>query len=785
MQIEHGRELTHSAVKDISTETGLDMPTTLNAQNPSYDAPRADEDAGMDLGALLAWLRRRLFTFITVAELVFAGALVYALLREPMFEAEAAVLLDQQNGVEALLELDPNAPVSPSSLNNKVEILRSTSFLERVIERNDLLHHPEFAHLVAGEPAPARSPLGQFLRRYGLSVSLDPRSWFARPPAEGERIGPSDLALQLSRHRIQATALPRTDVITVKVTATTPDHAAELANLIVEEFLVDQVQSRNEATERANEFLAERLAELREQVQQEERAVAEFAAQNKLVEEVGQSSVVDQRLTLVSEQLSQARADEAGVEARLRRLESIMANGGSPEAILEVVSSEVVESLRGQRGELRRRLSEASTRLRDGHPEMIQLREELWEVEQQLYAELERVIATVRSDLQVARERVASFERDIDALQGDQATAGVARVQLRELQRNAQSARSLYETFLNRSTEINQQSELERGSARIISPARPPEDPVGPPKTILLAMGAVLALAAGAGGAMVAEMLDGGLRTRDELEKALGISQLAAVPLIERWKGMRFGAGGPLTLVTDEPLGSFAEAIRTLRSAITIAELDQRSKAVLLTSSLPNEGKSTTAIAMARSAAEAGQRVLLVDGDLRNSRIASMMKIRDRDADGLQDVIADTATLEQAVLRDPETALHVLTSGTQKSIPTDLFGSPAFRRFLDEARTQYDLVVIDSAPILAVNDTRQAAAAVDAVIYVVAWASTPKDAAIQGLAALKDCNAPVLGAVMTMMDMNKMKRYGHGDAAFYHSRYRAYYLRRPHVTRPG
>jgi capsular exopolysaccharide synthesis family protein len=753
----------------------------------SAQASRSDEDAGIDIGAMIAWLRRRLFTFLTIAELVFAGALIFALAREPSYQGEASVLLEQQEGVDAVLALDPNNQAETAnlgSLNNKVELLKSTSFLEGVIERNDLLHHPEFSYLLTGDPAPARSPLGKFLERYGIHINFNPLTWFKKPGDQGQ-FGPPDLARYINENRLTVTAVPKTDVVTVDVTASTPEYASQLANMIVDNFLTDQVEQRGKAIEHANAFLADRLSELGEKVQTDERAVADYASKNNLVADQGQATVTDQRLTTVTQQLSQARADEASIEAKLKRLDAVEQGGGSPESILQVVSSDVVERLRSERGDLRRQLSEASTHYRDGHPEMIKLRQQLFEVEEQLHAELQRVTATVRSDLQQARARVDSFEGELKSLQGDQATAGVAGVRLRELQRKAESDRQLYETFLNRSAAINQEAELQRGNARVISRARPPEQPMGPPKPILLAIGAFLGLAAGAGGAFLAEMLDGGLRTRDELEKALGIPQLASVPLIERWKSMRFGASGPLTLVTDEPLGSFAESIRTLRSAIAIAELDQRSKAVLFTSSLPNEGKSTTAIAVARSAAEAGQRVLLIDGDMRNSRIASMMKIKDRDAEGLQDVIAEKASLESAVLPDPDTALHVLTSGAQRGIPTDMFGSPAYRRFLDEARALYDLVIIDSAPILAVNDSRQAATSADLVIYVVAWASTPRDAAIQGLTVLQDCNAPVLGAVMTMMDMNKMKRYGQGDAAFYHSRYRAYYSRRPHVAGPS
>jgi capsular exopolysaccharide synthesis family protein len=408
---------------------------------------------------------------------------------------------------------------------------------------------------------------------------------------------------------------------------------------------------------------------------------------------------------------------------------------------------------------------------------MIKISEELASVDQQINGETQRILSSLQSDVAVARSQVGVVERSLRDAQGLNATASQAGVQLRELQRNAESAKSLYEAFLKRFNELGEQGTLQTTDARVISRATVPSSPSYPKTSLYLAGSLAAALFAAAVVAFSLEQFDRGLRTRQQVEAELGLPMLASLPLEEPsaldWDG---GTHNASEVVVRKPLSGYNEAFRLLRAGIQLSNVDAPPVLVLITSALPSEGKSTGALSLARSAALAGDRVLLIDGDIRRPGISKILGLDTKESIGLVQCITGEVQIDQAIIPDGITPLHILLAGTSVRNPPDLLSSVAMRNLLAAVKKDYDLVIIDSSPVLPAIDSRLFGRLVDTTVFFVRWEDTPKDAANEALRLLQDFNAPVAGVALTMTDRRRQSRYGYyGDSYSYYGHYKNYY----------
>jgi succinoglycan biosynthesis transport protein ExoP len=332
---------------------------------------------------------------------------------------------------------------------------------------------------------------------------------------------------------------------------------------------------------------------------------------------------------------------------------------------------------------------------------------------------------------------------------------------LRELESTAQSSRSLYEAFLTRFKETQSQEDIQTPDARIISQADVPESPSFPNKTLTLGIAAPAGLFLGFLLAIFAEKLEAGFRTSAEVEQLLELPVLAVLP----------EASAPAEQVVDRPMSSFAEAVRGLQMGLVLSNVDKRPKVVVVTSSLPDEGKTTVAISLARLVANTGQKVVLVEGDLRRPTVATVLGAVPRL--GLVEALSGQAPLASCLTQDPRSELRILPASGKITNPPDLLASTAMARLIKELSSSYDLVVIDSAPLLPVNDTKILARLADSVVFVVRWERTAREAVVSGARALADASAPVAGVVLARADRTRHHYYSYGHGSY--NKYNAYY----------
>jgi capsular exopolysaccharide synthesis family protein len=732
----------------------------------------------------LLWFRRKLILVITA----FVSILGYIQVNEieNVYSATSTLMIGLPENRVVDIEAVLSRPAYGDDATGEVEVLRSRGLAAKVIERLNLLNHPEF------NPRLAEPENGLFdFTRY-----LNPRTWIptAWKQSLKEALGQetqSASALQLTeseaeeqqRLQVLSTAtnlfLGKLDVeqvewssvINIRFSSLDAAMAARVANEIPEAYIVDQLEAKFEATEKANAWLTEQLQELETKVVESERAVEIYRDEHGLAESSG-LSILDAQLSELNSQLIIARAERAEVEARLTQLRRLLAGGGQGvNTASEVLSSTLIQQLRAQEAQALSRQSELAVEYGPKHPRMLQVQAEIAEVRERIRTEIERIVVGLENEAEFTRTRVASLETSLSEAQGQTSEQNKEAIQLRALQREAAANRALYETFLNRFKETSTTQGLQSSDARVISRAEVPAGPSYPNRKRLLSNWVLLGFFGACGLVLLLQMLNPGLMSPEQVRQVLGEYVIGLIPVVP-------GKTPPHDFVLEKPNSAVVEAINSLKFALALSDPDHEVKAVQVTSSVPEEGKTSLAICLARVVAASGQRVILVDGDLRRSRIARMLGLSNKHK-GLSDlVVAGESDIAEFILRDEAGKVDFLPTGTAKfANATDIFSSRRMQVIVELLKSMYDLVVIDTPPVMAVADARIIGRVVDKTVFVVHWDKTPRKVVRAAVEQLRRAQVNLAGVVLQQVDLDRYGRVGYGDSGYYYhyGRYGKYY----------
>lgn len=741
------------------------------APHGGFDA----EDQGfleLDLMALYRTLRKRLGVICGVTFGLTALVMVAVLQQTPLYTAESQILLDRQKmqvtDMQAVMSgLAPDS----ATVDSEVEILRSRTLAARVIEQLNLTQDPEF---------------NGALREPSLLRWLDPRVWIgmglslieAEPAPRDEAMrarAELDAVIGSVLSRLTVTRQRMTYVINIAFVSEDPAKAARIANSIADLYILDQLEAKFDATRQANDWLSRRLTELRQQVQDSERAVEIYRTAEGLESSVSGVTVSEQQLSELNAQLILARTSLAEAQAKYSRAQQIRRTGGTIESMADVVQSTTISQLRQKQAELARELANLASKYGARHPEIVNAEAQRRDIERQIGSEINRIVGSLENNVSVAQTRVASLEESLREVRGETGTGNQAMVQLRELEREAAANRAVYESFLNRFKETSQQQDFQTPDARVISTATPPVGPSHPRKALSLALALVLSGMLGVGLALLLEHLDNGLQTGRDVEQALGLPHLVSLPATPTEKGPDGKVLSPQDYLLVKPLSAFSESLRSLRSALQLSNVDNPPTVILFTSALPNEGKTTTSAGFARAAAASGLKVALIDCDLRHPSIHKAFGLKRPEA-GLVELLAERLELSQVMVKDPKSDLDILPIATGTANPPDVLSSSQMRLLLERLRKDYDLVVLDSAPVLPVSDSRVLSRIADETVFVVRWNETPKDAAQAAIRELRLYDANIAGVVLAAVDTAAQAKYGYGDGGYYYGKYSRYYV---------
>ena len=704
-----------------------------------------------DLREHLNFLWRHWMFIASVTALVFVIAVVYLARATPLYTARTQVLLEPPRRAPTDIgSADYYQFGDYSFIDNQLAIIRSDSLLRRVVVKERL----------AVPPPTVKEP-----------QSTEP-SKESSTSAEDESILDG---INTLRGALAVSRIGQAQVLNISITWTDPVGAAQLANAVANAYVVNQLDARFESAKQASGWLSDRLVELRQQLRDSEEAVTKFRNEHGLAHSSPTIALNDQQLADLNSKLIAARTDAAEKKTRVDFLADVA--GGKktldsvPDTFQSAGPSNVMGTLRSKLVDASQREADLLSRYSSRHPSVANVEAEKRDLERSITAETQRMIQAVNAEYALAKARVGAAEQAMREATGQGGLNYDDSVRLRELERTAAVNKSLFEDVLQKAKITDEQSTFRPRDARIIMPAQKGGQSAPDTRKILLTA-LFVGFGLGAGAAFAMEKLNAGFTTPRQAEDALGIPVLASVHRMDESKLLsKDGKAVPLVFYhLHHPLSPFSEAIRALRSGIHMSDVDRPPKVIHVTSSRPGEGKTTVAISIAISAAFSGLKVALVDADLRHPSLSRFFKL-EREK-GLVDLLIGATTYEAALRFQKDLKLMVISAGSKSLNPTDVLGSERMKALVSHLSEVFDYVVLDTPPVGPVIDPVIVAKLADKTIFVVQWASTPRELVETSIRQVS-IHKRIAGVVLNCVNQDRARKYG-GEYS-YGKHYEKYY----------
>ena len=690
-------------------------------------------------------LKRRLWTVIAVFALIFGLTALYAFMATPIYQGTAQLLVDTEknqtlnfaDGAAVIQRRDP-----AEYFNTQKEIMTSRLFVDRVVRRLQLDKHPYFleqkakalADANSGLPALKRAIAGLFPER-GAPLQKSPAT------AAVAELDPALIDIVLRNLTSEAPQL--SNVMRIRYTATDPGVAASLANGVATALIEYNLALRVKPFQDAAEWLSARLVDSKAKVEESEKLLQRYREGTGVVSFESKESVITQQLQELVTQLVQTESRKQEAEIKYNQLLSVI---NSPEllaSVPDIMNNTVIQGLRKDELDLQRQLSEISEKFGPKHPQIIRLNSQLETVRQSIVAEARKMLSTAKTELEIATNRESSLRETIAGQKQDVLDLSRKAINFNVIAGESASNRQFYDLLLKKLQEASLSSGINVSNLQLVDFAVPPTEPLKPRRGLLLALAAVLGLLGGIFVAFFAEYMDSTISTADDVEKILKLPFFEVVPLTREKDGALFMTANPTSVV--------AESFRTIRTGVLLSKVDSALQVILVTSSIPNEGKTTVSSNLALAMAQSGERVLVVDTDLRRHNLHKEFGFEAEP--GLTNLLQFPQT--PAVIRKSgeHPNLFVLTGGSQAPNPSELLGSMRMKEFVAFARGRFDRIILDAPPLRVFSDSLVLSQIADGVILVVWGGTTPRSLIQQSVESLRGVKANILGVVLNKIDV--------------------------------
>ncbi len=703
----------------------------------------------IDLSHYWQVIRRQLKIIILFSAVVTAIAVLVALAITPVYRATATILIEAEEAkVLSIEEVYGLGSASDEYYQTQFEILKSRELAKRTVLELGLVENPEFnpAHpenkksfsikeMIFGEPDPLTEDeiLAKTVDTFWEAVSISP--------------------------------VRKTQLVKVSVESESAEMARVAANAMAQQFIESQLDAKIEVTQQAAGWLSDRLGGLKAKLEASERKLQQYREDNDLVDVEGVDTLVAKEIDQITEALVEARARRLELQGTYEQLQSLgELNYENLSSLPSIISNPVVVNLREAETQAELKVSELKKRYGPLHPKMIAAESDLEAVRESVLTQMKRIATSIESNYLVAKSKENSLEKALTNSKSDVRNLNRTEFTLSEYQREVRTNRQLYEAFFNRVSETSATGDLQTANARVVDPAIKPVIPVKPNKKLIVLLALVVSGMFGVALAFLLDILDSTIKNLDDVERKLDVPMLGLLPLV----GKKQDAGDAEQMVrafVGEGMDGFRESVRTLRTGLTLASMEQPASVILVTSSVPSEGKTTTSTNIAEAFGQM-EKTLLIDCDMRRPSVAKKLGLAPH-VPGLSNAVAYPDMLDECIQSRPELGIDVISAGPIPPNPLELLGSKNFRDILDTLRGRYQRIIIDSAPMQAVSDALYLSTLVDGVVYVVKADATKDKLAQDGLGKLDNNNARVLGVVLNQVNIDREAKYADSYSGYY------------------
>lgn len=698
------------------------------------------------------------WTVISALFIVVFSVAIIDFTAQSIYQATAKMIIEKDNpnivSIQEVMSIDASGT---DYYQTQYKIIESRTVAREVIKRLQLDQSKEFF------PEPADHFLANLLRPMAEKI----KSWriaLKDLMNKGKDIPETNQTIDAELvddfiEQISVEPIRNSRLVDINFEAKDPALAAEIANTISEAFIDHSLTTRLHAIKDALDWLNERITKERVRVEDAEKKLQAYREKHNIITEFSGEveTVTAQKLAELNTQVVDAESARVEAETKYKQALRLQDNPLISASIPEVIDNPLIQQIKKAEVDLYTKISELSEKYGSQHPKMLAAETELVTLQKRRINEVRRIIDSLNNAYEVTLAREKSLKEALANQKNEALSLNKKAIEYGVLKREAEGAREMYEVLIKRFKETSVTEDITTSNIRIIDQAEVPKDPIKPKKMRDLLLATVLGMMLGIGLAFFFDHLDNTVKNPDELEQRFNIPCLGMIPVFQNKDKSDDGMGVPELVTTQLTKSTISEAYRSIRTKILFSSAELVPKVIMFTSSMAQEGKTTTSANLAVTMAQAGSKVLLIDCDLRRPRVHHILGLH-RDT-GITNVLVGNCDLTDVIMETSIPNLYAIACGPIPPNPSELLGAKQMGKTLNVLKEKFDRIIIDTPPISAVTDAVVMAKYVEGVVIVVRAHQTKYELIQNALKNLTSINATILGAVLNDVDMEKNAYY--------------------------